>query len=258
MRGPRLPRYGGALPAITASVASRCLLHWRPDWAGQSAQTGAVLCVTDHQLTFTRGGNTLASVATSSGGTYTAAAGQVAWESRTLYTGSKRMGVRSGATDTLTSPQVPTPQAMALLAEFICDTDPAVGYNLLTIGTTTTTDPALILFVLPTSYRLLYTSTGSSYAYCDVARTSADNGKLIRLRGTWTAGGACELYASVDGAAEGALGTQTGTLARVAWAAGTQWRIGSGRGANVGLSGWHGGVKVIAGEPAEADVLGVW
>lgn len=258
MRGPRLPRYGGLVPAITSDVVSRALLHWRPDWAGQDAQTGALLCITDHRLSWSRGGATLAGVATTSGGSYTAAGGQAAWEPRTLFDGSVRLGLRVGAADVLSSVQIPTPQCLSLMVTVISDATPSGTVALLTCSTTSTSDPALLLTMTSTGYRLRYTTNGTAEAYADVARTSADNGKLVELQGVWSDNGGLQLFKRVDGADAAAFGYSAGTLARTTWAANTAWRVGVGYSSLTGLIGWHGGVKVIAGSWPSETVRQIW
>lgn len=252
-----MPRLGGKLPAVIDDPVSRCLFHFRPDWAGQDAETGEVLCVTDHRLTFSRGGNTLAAVATSSGSTYTAAASQVAWEPRTLWDGSIRFGVRSSLNDTLHTNEIPAPQAWAFDVGFICDSQPGTSYFLCGFTSLLTTDPAFLVQVLPSAYRVQYTTDGSTEVHCDIARTSGDNGKYVRLYGAQSASGVLTLSRTVDGGSV-TSGTPSSALAPVAWAANTELRIGGAYGSANGLAGWHGGVKLVAGAPSATLLQETW
>lgn len=188
------------------------------DGAVFEPSTGLFVARSGQRGTWTRSGNTLASV-TAEFLTYTAPATMPAWCAIDWDGDTVResIGLRLGTDDRLSFPIGWTPQALSFLWEFRED-----GNATFAFGVMNGTNAAPYMYVANnggSAYRMVV-NNASTTDLTDLPFNSASNDRMT-VRGTWYGDGSIQLWASRNGGAEttnGRTSPGTPTTQPAAWA----------------------------------------
>jgi hypothetical protein len=249
-----LPPLGTPAAAAPLELWSRDLLSWDAALAEWSPDSGAILALSGHVGTWSRGA-TLASVADATGATYTAQASEPAWEQRDWTGDSVRdsFGLRMGTDDRLAWPTSVQPQAMAGLLEIIeTGARTTSGATLFALRAANATGAGLWLDTSGTYYRMNY-SDGSTTRTATLTSGQPTSGQRVRFTWQLASTGALTFRQSINGAAA-TEATAAALALPSAWPSDAAWRLNSrGASANPG-QGWYRRVRVVAGALDEAVI----